>query len=123
MMYCYLRRYELVQSGAAPVIRLPTHPPFVILIVTIVLKIIIIVLIIISSILLTILITFFKIIDPLSTITFRRGGQFSVSLSWRGRSFDQKSDRVKLVFETGLKSSYWSKEELFVHRLYAATST
>ena len=84
---------------------------------------IVIVLIIISSILITILITFFKIIDPLSTITFRRGDQFTVSLSWRGRSFDQKSDRVKLVFETGLKSSYWSKEELFVHRLHGATST
>ena len=118
MMYSYLRRYELVQSGAAPVIRLPTHPPFVILIATIVLKIIIIVpiiLVIISSILITILITLFKVFDPLSTITFRRGSQFTVSLSWRGRSFDQKSDRVKLVFETGLKSSYWSKEELFLH--------
>ena len=119
MMYSYVRRYELVQSGAAPVIRLPTHPPFVILIATIVLKIIIIaliILIVISSILITILITLFKIIEPLlSTITFRRGSQFTVSLSWRGRSFDQKSDRVKLVFETGLKSSYWSKEELFVH--------
>ena len=24
-----------------------------------------------------------------------------LSVSWRGRAYDQKSDRVKLIFETG----------------------
>ena len=38
----------------------------------------------------------------------------SVSVSWRGRAFDQKSDRVKLIFETGLLLFFFESRLLFL---------
>lgn len=138
-------RYELVQSGTAPVIRFTAHNfsswpviIFIILIISIVISygsthnffsywpviiyIILIILIILnwtstqslslsswpywqssrsSSYSYTILF-FAVIIIPLRMIITRRGNQMVVSVSWRGRAYDQRSDRVKLIFETGL---------------------
>jgi len=43
----------------------------------------------------------YELVQSGTAPVIRRGNQMNVSVSWRGRAYDQKSDRVKLIFETG----------------------
>ena len=97
--YMELLRYELVQSGTAPVVRFAAHnlsswpsrpswPSWS---------------------------TYHILLSdhlPDHPDHPRRGNQMSVSVSWRGRAFDQKSDRVKLIFETGQVFFTFSNREV-----------
>ena len=44
----------------------------------------------------------YELVQTGSAAVLRRGSAFTLAISWRGRAFDPRTDRLKLVFDTGL---------------------